>query len=83
MSEEGSAHRGGQVDAIVIYFPAVDYNITQADGIYARVMRMQMRQRRVILGVDSAKSSARSRILFIHRECASVRTVRRLLVTDT
>lgn len=31
-SEEGSAHRGGQVDAIVIYFPAVDYNITQADG---------------------------------------------------
>lgn len=26
----------GQVDAIVIYFPAVDYNITQADGIRSR-----------------------------------------------
>jgi len=28
--------RGGQVDAIVIYFPAADYNITQAGGIRAR-----------------------------------------------
>lgn len=31
-----NAQRGGQVDAIVIYFPAADYNITQAGGIRSR-----------------------------------------------
>lgn len=38
------SERGDQVDAVVIYFPEADYNITQVDGIRGLVMQMQMRQ---------------------------------------